>query len=45
MAQFFLMARSIILHRQGKWLLRGGGFAVIASVFTLLAHIWPLLCK
>jgi Na+/H+-translocating membrane pyrophosphatase len=33
------------LHRQGVWLLWGAAFTVIASVLTLIAHIWPLLRK
>jgi hypothetical protein len=33
------------LHRQGWWLLWGAAFTVIASVLTLIAHLWPLLLR
>jgi hypothetical protein len=33
------------LHRQGRWLLGGAAFTVLAGVLTLVAHIWPVLLK
>ena len=32
------------LH-QARWLLAGAAFTVLASVLTLVAHIWPLVLK
>jgi len=33
------------LYRQTRWLLAGAAFTVLASVLTLVAHIWPLVLK
>jgi hypothetical protein len=33
------------LHRQVRWLGAGAAFTVLASVLTLVAHIWPLILK
>ena len=33
------------LHRQARWLVAGAAFTVLASVLTLVAHIWPMVLK